>query len=76
MPLFGEALAADVGRRYQAPVQMTQLRHGTFDEATISCDHLRYRSRGRPTRGEERRRSTISSKYRRPIHARGPVRGR
>ena len=35
-PLFGEALAADVGRRDRAPVQMMQLRHGIFDEATIS----------------------------------------
>ena len=36
MPLFGDALAAEVGRRCQAPVQMMQLRHGIFDEATIS----------------------------------------
>ena len=36
MPLFGEALAAEVGRRYGAPVQMTQLNHGIFDEASIS----------------------------------------
>jgi uncharacterized protein len=36
MPLFGEALAAEVGRRYRAPVQMMQFRHGIFDEATIS----------------------------------------
>src|SRR5262249_6288505 len=36
MPVFGEDLAAEVGRRYGAPVQMMQLRHGIFDEATIS----------------------------------------
>ena len=36
MPLFGEALAAEVGRRHGAPVQMMQLRQGIFDEASIS----------------------------------------
>jgi uncharacterized protein YcbX len=36
MPVFGEALAAEVGRRLGAPVQMMQLRHGIFDEATVS----------------------------------------
>jgi hypothetical protein len=36
MPLFGEALAAEVGRRYGAPVEMMQLKHGIFDEASIS----------------------------------------
>jgi uncharacterized protein YcbX len=36
MPLFGEALAAEVGRRYGGPVQMMQLNHGIFDEASIS----------------------------------------
>jgi uncharacterized protein YcbX len=36
MPMFGEALAAEVGRRHKAPVQMMQLRHGIFDDATIS----------------------------------------
>src|SRR3989441_12138557 len=36
MPLFGEALAAEFGRRYGAPVQMMQLNHGIFDEASIS----------------------------------------
>ena len=36
MPLFGEALATEVGRRYGAPVQMMQLNHGIFDDATIS----------------------------------------
>jgi len=36
MSIFGEDLAAEVGRRYGAPVQMMQLKHGIFDEATIS----------------------------------------
>jgi uncharacterized protein len=36
LPAFGEDLAAEVGRRYGAPVQMMQLRHGIFDEASIS----------------------------------------
>jgi len=36
MPIFGEDLAAEVGRRYGAPVQMMHLNHGVFDEATIS----------------------------------------
>ena len=36
MPLFSEALAEDVGRRCGTPVQMTHLRHGIFDDASIS----------------------------------------
>ncbi len=36
MPVFGDDLATEVGRRYKAPVQMMQLNHGIFDEATIS----------------------------------------
>jgi uncharacterized protein YcbX len=36
MPVFGEELAREVGRRYGAPVQMMQLKHGIFDEASIS----------------------------------------
>jgi MOSC domain-containing protein len=36
MPVFGEDLANEVGRRYGAPIQMMQLRHGIFDEASIS----------------------------------------
>jgi uncharacterized protein YcbX len=35
-PVFGEELAAEVGRRHRAPVQMMQLKHGMFDEASIS----------------------------------------
>jgi uncharacterized protein len=36
MPVFGKDLAAEVGRRYGAPVQMMQMKHGIFDEASIS----------------------------------------
>src|SRR3984957_19577297 len=36
MSVFGDDLAAEVGRRYGAPVQMMQLKHGVFDEASIS----------------------------------------
>lgn len=36
LPLFGEALAAEVGRRYGAHVEMMQLKHGIFDEASVS----------------------------------------
>jgi len=36
MTVFGEELAAEVGRRFGAPVQMMHLRHGIFDDACIS----------------------------------------
>lgn len=36
MPVFGEELAAEVGRRFGSPVQMMQLNQGIFDEASIS----------------------------------------
>jgi uncharacterized protein YcbX len=36
LPAFGEELAAEIERRYGAPVQMMQLKHGIFDEANIS----------------------------------------
>jgi len=36
MPVFGEELAAEVGRRYGAPVEMMQLRQGIFDDASLS----------------------------------------
>ena len=36
MPVFGEDLAAEVGRRYGAPVEMMQMKHGIFDDASIS----------------------------------------
>jgi hypothetical protein len=34
--VFGEELAAEVGRRYGSPVQMMQMKHGIFDDASIS----------------------------------------
>jgi uncharacterized protein YcbX len=36
LPVFGEELAAEVARRYGAPVEMMQMKHGIFDDATIS----------------------------------------
>jgi hypothetical protein len=36
LPVFGEDSATELGRRYGAPVQMLQLKHGIFDDATIS----------------------------------------
>lgn len=36
LPVFGEELAADVGRRHGAPVRMMHLDRGIFDEASIS----------------------------------------
>jgi uncharacterized protein len=36
LPVFGDALAADIERRYGSPVQMMHLKHGVFDEASIS----------------------------------------
>jgi uncharacterized protein len=36
LPVFGEELAAEVGRRHRAPVQMMHLNQGAFDEASIS----------------------------------------
>lgn len=36
MPVFGEDLAAEIGRRHGAPVQMMRLRQGIFDEASLS----------------------------------------
>jgi hypothetical protein len=36
MPIFGEDLAAEVGRRHGAPVEMMHLKHGIFDEASLS----------------------------------------
>lgn len=36
MPVFGEDLAADIGRRCGAPVQMMHFKHGIFDEASLS----------------------------------------
>jgi uncharacterized protein YcbX len=36
MPVLGEDLAAEIGRRHKAPVQMMQMKHGIFDDASIS----------------------------------------
>ena len=36
MPVFGEDLATEVGRRYRGPVQMMQMKHGIFDDASVS----------------------------------------
>jgi uncharacterized protein YcbX len=36
MPVFGEELAAEIGRRCGAPVEMMQLKQGIFDDASIS----------------------------------------
>jgi uncharacterized protein YcbX len=36
LPVFGEALAAEVARRYGAPVEMMHLKYGIFDDAFLS----------------------------------------
>jgi len=36
LPIFGEDLDAEMGRRHGAPVQLMQLKHGIFDEASVS----------------------------------------
>jgi len=36
MPVFADALASEVGRRYGSSVQMMHLRHGVFDDGSIS----------------------------------------
>ena len=36
LPVFGADLAAEVGRRHGAPVQLMRLDHGIFDEASVS----------------------------------------
>ena len=36
LAVFGEELAAEIGRRHRAPVQMMHLRGGVFDEASVS----------------------------------------
>jgi len=35
-PIFGKDLGAEIARRYGAPVEMMHMKHGVFDEATIS----------------------------------------
>ena len=36
MCVFGDELAAEVGRRYGAPVEIMHLKHGIFDDASVS----------------------------------------
>jgi uncharacterized protein YcbX len=36
MSVFGDELAAEIARRYGAPVEMMQMKHGVFDDASIS----------------------------------------
>ena len=36
LPAFGDGLAAEVERRYGAPVEMLQMKNGIFDDASIS----------------------------------------
>jgi uncharacterized protein YcbX len=36
MDVFGDELAAEVARRYGSPVEMMQMKHGVFDDASIS----------------------------------------
>ncbi len=36
LPVFGDDLAAEIGRRHGTPVQMMQLKQGIFDEASVS----------------------------------------
>ena len=36
LAVFGEELAAEIGRRHRAPVQMMHLRDGIFDDASLS----------------------------------------
>src|SRR6516162_4120666 len=58
LPLFGEALAAEIGRRYGAPVEMMHLRNGIFDDASISVitsDTVREVSRLSGTSADVRR---------------------
>ncbi len=58
LAVFGEALAKEVGRRHGAPVQMMHLRHGIFDDASISViasDTVREICRLAGTRADVRR---------------------
>jgi uncharacterized protein YcbX len=36
LPVLGEALALEIGRRHRAPVEMMPIKHGIFDEGSIS----------------------------------------
>ena len=39
LPLFSEELDAAITRRHGAPVQLMQLKHGIFDDASLSVNH-------------------------------------
>lgn len=36
LEVFGQELATEIGRRHGSPVQMTHLKHGIFDDASVS----------------------------------------
>jgi uncharacterized protein YcbX len=36
LPILGEDLAAEIGRKIGTPVEMMQMKHGVFDEASLS----------------------------------------
>lgn len=36
MPIFGEALVAEIERRHGAPLQMMHMKHGVFDDGSVS----------------------------------------
>lgn len=36
MPIFGDDLAAEIERRHRAPVQMMHMKHGIFDDGSVS----------------------------------------
>jgi uncharacterized protein YcbX len=58
IPVFEQALAADIGRRCGLRVEMMQLKHGIFDDASISVitsDTVREISRLAGTRADVRR---------------------
>ena len=58
MPIFDEALAAEIGRRCGHRVEMMQLKHGIFDDASISMitsDTVREISRLAGASGDVRR---------------------
>ena len=58
MPIFDEALAAEIGRRCGHGVEMMQLKHGIFDDASISMitsDTVREISRLAGASGDVRR---------------------
>jgi uncharacterized protein YcbX len=58
LDVFGAELAGEIGRRYGAPVEMMEMRHGIFDEASISViasDTVREISRLAEVRADVRR---------------------